>query len=174
MIWRTRGRLPDFSHSVHGTTEGEVQLLKNDGSVATQVVETVRAPNLGRKKADARFDGGDLLTVNSFLGANAIRGSDSIEGIDWCSSNNSTVCAVQQISVPLLIAVAQGHYFMRDGELIHEMAASEDKEFIVVEGMNHSLDTCGDCEKLTGEDYGNARKNLFDYIANWTNETFAD
>lgn len=171
IIWRTRGRLSDYSHSVHGKTERPAKLLKNDGTVVEQVVETVRAPNMGRKRSDGRFSGADMLTITSFLGANAIRGTNSIDGIDWCSSNNSTMCAVQSISVPILIGVAQGHYFLRDGEEIYDLSASDSKDFVVVEGMNHSLTTCKPCAEMTGADYGNARKNLFDYIANWTAET---
>ena len=174
VIWRTRGRLSDFSDGVHGSTEGPAKLLKNDGSVETGIVDTVRAPNLGRKRADAGFDGADMQTLTSFLSANAIRGDDSLDGIDWCSSNNSTMCAVQSISVPILVVAAQGHYFIRDAEQIHEMSASAEKEFIVVEGMSHGLGPCENCAEFTGAEYGNARSNLFDYIADWTAETVAD
>ncbi len=171
--WRSEGRLSDFSHSVHGGTLEPAKLLKNDGSIATDVVKTVRVPRLDRRTDDATMDGARFLTVNSFLGANAIRGENSLDGVDWCSSNNSTMCAVQSISVPILVVAAQGHYFIRDGEQIHSLAASEDKDFVVVEGMSHGIGPCGACAKATGADYGNARKNAFDYIANWTAEHVA-
>lgn len=173
-IWRTRGRLSDFSDGVHGTTEAPAKLLKNDGTISEEVVQTVREPNLGRKRSDGRFGGGDMQTLTSFLSANAIRGTNSLDGIDWCSSNNSTMCAVQSISVPILVVAAQGHYFIRDAEEIYDLSASAEKEFIVVEGMNHGLDTCEACAEATGADYGNARDNLFDFIASWTEETLRD
>lgn len=170
VVWRSRGRLSDTSHSVHGKTEGPAKLLKNDGSITEDIVESVRAPQLGRKKSDDGFDGARFLTVNSFLGANAIRGENSLDGVDWCSSNNSTMCAVQSISVPILVVAAQGHYFIRDGEQIHALSASEDKDFVVVEGMSHGIGPCKACAEMTGADYSNARKNAFDYIADWTEE----
>ena len=171
IFWRNDARLSDFSDSVHGATRAPAKLLKNDGSISEEVIETVRAPLPDRAESDATMDGVRLLTIESFLGANAIRGSDSLDGIDWCSSNNSTVCAVQSISAPVLVAAAQGHYFIRDGEQIHDLSASASKDFIVVEGMNHSLAPCKPCAELTGGDYGNATDNLFDYIATWTNDT---
>ena len=65
--------------------------------------------------------------------------------IDWCSTNNSTVCAVRVISVPTLVLAHQGHYFIRDGEEIFENAAAIDKEFIVVEGATHGGGNCNEC-----------------------------
>lgn len=174
IFYRNDARLSDISHSVHGGTLEPQKLLKNDGSISTEVIKTVRAPVSSRKVDDASFEGARFLTVNSFLGANAIRGTDSLDGVEWCSSNNSTVCAVQSISVPVLVAAAQGHYFIRDGEQIYELAASKDKDFITVEGMSHSLAECQKCTEMTGESYDNARKNLFDYIAKWTEEKVSE
>jgi hypothetical protein len=52
------------------------------------------------------IDSTKLLTVRSFLGANAIRATHSMDysQIDWCSSNNSTVCALDHVTIPMLIA----------------------------------------------------------------------
>ena len=41
------------------------------------------------------------------------------------------------VALALLVVAMGGHYFIRDGELIHEMAASKDKEFLVIEGAVH-------------------------------------
>ena len=47
------------------------------------------------------FDTGTkIFTLKSFLSANATRATNANGGIDYCSSNNSTTCAVQSISVP--------------------------------------------------------------------------
>jgi len=80
------------------------KLLKNDGTLeACCVIQSVRVAAPGIARQNATFDGGTLfLTVRSFLSANAIRATNSLDGIDHCSSNNSTVCALQSISVPVL------------------------------------------------------------------------
>ena len=80
-----------------------------------------------------------------------------MDGIDWCSSNNSTPCALQSISVPLLITAMGGHYFIRDNEIHYEMAASKDKDFVVVEGATHGITPCTACEKTPGQ-YSNVTR----------------
>ena len=58
-----------------------------------------------------------------FLSA-AIRATNSMDGVAWCSTHNSVPFAVQDISVPILITGMQGNYFMRDNEIHYELAAS--------------------------------------------------
>ena len=96
------------------------------------------------------------LTLKSFLTANAIRSTNSMTGIDWCSSNNSTPCAVGQIARPLLVAAMGGNTGLRDNEMLYEMASSRDKDFFVVEGATHNIEPCTECESRKGQ-YGNAR-----------------
>jgi hypothetical protein len=174
VVYRASARLSDFSTGVHRGTLAPRKLLKNDGTVQTQVIDTVRISNPGNEEDDASFDGGGAmdLTVNSFLSANAIKSTHSLDGIDWCSSNNSTICAVRSIQLPILVVAAQGHYFIRDGEQIFQNSVSPDKDFYVVEGMTHGLGPCAPCSAATGNPYGNARKNLFDLAASWANARF--
>jgi len=112
-----------------------------------------------------------VLTVKSFLSANAIRATDSLDysKIDWCSSNNSVPCALKTITVPVLIAAMQAHYFVTDSEYFLDIAKSTDKEFIAIEGAVHMFTPCTDCE---GGPYNNSVKNLFDYVAKWINARF--
>jgi len=148
------------------------KLLKNDGTIVKQIVESVRvlAPELAQ--LNPAFNGGTLfLTVRSFLSANAIRAWNSIDGIDDCTSNNSTVCAVQSISVPVLFASMQGHYFIRDNEIHYDLAKSVDKDFIIIEGATHGITPCVPCEQFPGQ-YSNSVKNFFDYVAGWINARF--
>jgi hypothetical protein len=140
----------------------------------TQIVESVRPAPMtpGAAARNGSFDGGTrLLTVRSFLSANAIRAKDAMDDIDWCSSNNSTPCALRSISVPLLITAMGAHYFVRDNEIHYEVAASADKDFIVLEGATHGIRPCTACEKTPGQ-YGNSVKNFFDYVAKWINARF--
>jgi pimeloyl-ACP methyl ester carboxylesterase len=174
VFYRDSARLSDFSTGVHRGTLNAQKLLKNDGTIVTQIVNTVRVPDPGNREADQTFDGGGTkaLSINSFLSANAIRSTHSLDGIDWCSSNNSTVCAVRTIKVPVLVTSMQGHYFIRDGEMILENAASPDKGFVVIEGATHGLGPCTACSAVTGVSYSNATKNLFDLAASWANARF--
>ncbi len=169
VFYRSSARLSDFSTGVHRGTRSPARLLRNDASIADpQIVNTVRVPDPGNKEDDAGDAGTRDLTITSFLSANAIRSKHALEDIDWCSSNNSTVCAVRSISVPILVVAAQGHYFIRDGEQIFEEAASIDKNFIVVEGMTHGLGNCTACAVFHGTGpYTNVPANLWNHVANW-------
>lgn len=156
---------------LHSTVKPQ-KLLKNDGTIVTQIVESVRVPAPELAKLNPAFNGGTLfLTVRSFLSANAIRSWDSIDGIDHCTSNNSTVCAVQSISVPVLFATMQGHYFIRDNEIHYDLAKSKDKDLIVIEGAEHGITPCVPCEQFPGQ-YSNSVKNFFDYVTAWISARF--
>jgi len=167
-------RLMELDPSVHHATLKPQKLLKNDGSVVTQIVESVRPAPMtpGSAARNASFiNGTRLLTLRSFLSANAIRAKDSMDDIDWCSSNNSTPCALRSITVPVLITAMGAHYFVRDNEIHYQVAASADKDYIVVEGATHGIRPCTACEKTPGQ-YSNSVKNYFDYVAKWINARF--
>ena len=177
IVDRDSARLSDFSTGVLRGTLQPAKLLKNDGTIdASQIVNTVRVPDgTGNQETDASLSGAMFLTVTSFLSANAIRSTNSLDGIDWCSSNNSTPCAVSHLSpsLPILVLAMQGHYFIRDGEQIFEMSTSSDKDFVVIEGATHGLGPCTVCSALHGgADYSNARTNLFNYVRDWANAKF--
>jgi len=148
-------------------TAKPVKLLRNDATISTQVVHSVFVPDPKLAELHRTFGGGTkVLTLRSFLSANAVRSTDSLEQIDHCSSNNSTICAVQSISVPELFAAMGAHYFVRDTEDEFERAKSRDKDMIVVEGATHGFAPCTRCETVPGQ-YGNSVKNFFDYVAGW-------
>jgi hypothetical protein len=154
------------------STSRPEKLLTNDGTVKTQIIQSVAVPQPETAVTNRAFDmGTKIFTLKSFLSANATRATNSRDGIDYCSSNNSTTCAVQSISAPILIAAMGGYHFIRDDEIIFEKAASRDKDYIVIEGAVHGFGPCTDCEKTKGQ-YSNTVKNLFDYISDWTNKRF--
>ena len=68
-----------------------------------------------------------------------------------------------------------GHYFIHDGENIYNMAASKDKDFIVIEGAVHGGTPCKACMpegmQYDGR-YDNAIKNNFVYLAKWIKTRF--
>jgi hypothetical protein len=51
-------------------------------------------------------------------------------------------------------------------EMLSDMAASRDKEFVVVEGATHNIEPCSECETRKGQ-FGNATKNFSDYVIRW-------
>lgn len=174
IAYRDSARLSDFSTGVWKGTLNPAKLLKNNGTIdASQVVNTVRVSDPSNKETDESLSGALFLTLTSFLSANAIRSFNSLEGIDWCSSNNSTPCAVASFSpsLPVLVMSMQGHYFIRDGEFIYQSSVSTDKDYVVVEGATHGLAPCTACSALHGNaDYSNARINLFNYVRDWANK----
>jgi pimeloyl-ACP methyl ester carboxylesterase len=165
-------RLMELDPSIHRGTLKPQKLLKNDGSVSTQIVSSVRRAAQGYERRNASFEGGArVMTLRSFLSANAIRAKDSMDDVDWCSSNNSTRCAVKNITVPLLITAMGAHYFIRDNETHFEEAASTDKDFVIVEGATHGFAPCTACETTPGQ-YANSQRNFFDYVAKWISARF--
>ena len=159
--------IPEFM-----ATASPRKLLKNDGTIVTQVVHSSAAPELEQPKTNRLFNGGArLLTINSFLSASATRSANALDGIEHCSSNTSTICNVQSIKAPTLVAAMGGWRFIRDQERMYELSPAADKDFIVIEGAEHNYTPCRPCEKTPGQ-YSNSAKNLFDYMAKWANDRF--
>ena len=148
------------------------KLLRNDGTIVRRVVHSVYVPDPKLEQEHLAFDTGTkILSIRSFLSANAVRSTNALDGIDDCSSNNSTICAVQSIAVPELFAAMGAHYFVRDVEREYDVAKSRDKDYVVIEGSTHFFTPCIPCETTPGE-YSNTMKNLFDYIRDWIDKRY--
>jgi len=159
-------RLMQVDLSIHHSTLLPRKLLKNDGTVESRFpVVSVRPVSTDSPSAHS-FGATMFLTTKSFLSVRAVKSTDSMDGIDFCSSNNSTPCNLQNMTIPLLVTNMGGHYFIRDGEQYFDMAASPDKDFYVIEGATHGGTECTACETTPGQ-YNNATKNLFDLMARW-------
>ena len=165
-------RLMTLDPSIHPGTVRAQKLIKNDGTVVTEIVKSARVPSPQLARQNASFENGTrLLTVKSFLSANAVRGADSMDCIDHCSSNNSPPCHLPTITVPTLVTAMGGHYFIRDNEIHYELAGAKDKDFVVVEGAEHGQTPCVPCESTPGQ-YSNSVKNFYDYVREWINKRF--
>ena len=148
------------------------KLLRNDGSIVTQVVKSLEPPHPQQARRNRTFgDGTKVLSIKSYLSANAVRSTNSIDGIDHCSNNNSTICAMQYIKVPTLIAAMGAYHMLRDEEMMYDRSAASDKDYVVIEGAELNYTACKQCETTPGQ-YGNSLKNMFDYIAKWANARF--
>lgn len=171
------------------TTKPE-KLMMNDGTiVSNQIVQSLRLPRPtfapGNPGGNDTFDSGTKnLTVTSFLSANAIKSTDSADykQIDWCSSNNSTPCALQNISVPLLVTAMGAHYFVVDSEQYYlNYAASQDRDFVVFYGLVHGIAPCtpgtswgipagANCSAVGPLD--KQVVNYWNYVFNWIQSRF--
>jgi hypothetical protein len=166
------GRLAEMDLSIHPGTVKPHKLLKNDGTIVTEIIKSVRvADSKNPERAKSFHEGSKFLTVKSFLGTRAIRASHALDRIDYCSNNNSTPCHLQKITVPILILGMGGHYFLRDNEIHYELSASADKEYVIIEGASHGIRPCKVCESTPGQ-YSNTVKNTFDYVEKWINARF--
>jgi len=170
-------RLMSLDSAIRHATAQPEKLLKNDGTVVKQSVESVAPPRPELAKLNRTFGEGARggLTIRSFLSSNAIRSTDSMDEkrIDLCSSNNSTPCMLQSVSVPLLAVAHQASFqnLIQEVEFNYLSAKSADKDFVVIEGSMTSIGACTNCAKPATE-YSNARRNFFDYAAKWINERF--
>lgn len=169
-------RLMRLDPTIDHATLKPRKLIRNDGSIEDCcIVESVRPVSSSREENESFWDGTRIMTLRSFLSTRAIRSTHSMTEIDYCSSNNSTVCNVRHVSVPILVAAMGGHYFLRNTEIYFEEAASKDKDYIVVEGAVHGITPCTKCmppgEEYDGR-YDNSVKNYFDYVAAWINDRF--
>jgi hypothetical protein len=170
------GRLLRLDPSIDHSTLKPRKLIKNDGTIEDCcIVESVRPVSSSREENEAFWSGTRMLTLRSFLSVRAIRSTHAMTEIDYCSSNNSTVCNVQNISIPVLVTAMGGHYFIRNAEIYYELASSKDKDFVVIEGAVHGITPCTKCmpagEEYDGR-YDNSVKNYFDYVADWINDRF--
>ncbi len=106
------------------------KLIHNDGTITVQPIHSVYVPDPHLAILHETFDNGTkLLSVRSFLSANAVRSTNSIDGIDDCSSNNSTICAVKSITVPELFLGMGAYEFVREVEEEYDVAISRDKDY---------------------------------------------
>ncbi|HZZ94212.1 MAG TPA: hypothetical protein VFE23_16750 [Usitatibacter sp.] len=164
-------RLSQIDLSIHHGTLLPRKLLKNDYTVESRFpVVSVRPVSLSPGDEQG-FGSSMFLTLKSFLSVRAVRSTNSFFDVDFCSSNNSTPCNLQQLTAPLLVTTMGGHYFIRDAEQYFDMAASPDKDFYVIEGATHGGTECTACETTPGQ-YNNATKNLFDLMRDWMNARF--
>ena len=152
-------------------------LLREAGPVREQIIRSVRVP---QASAEDNRDGSAAplrgTTVRTYMSNQAIRTTpeyqiteDDILGIDWDSSNHSTVSNIRGVKVPLGITAMTGHYFLRTSEMIFDAAGSTDKEVVFIEGAVHGLTPCQPCAARhnNGVPYGDTVKVLYDYWAEW-------
>ncbi len=157
-------------------TKGEYPLITPTSPNGTvQVVHSVRVPSASPVPSSPQANDAtpNAFTVNTFLSTSAIKApdyhltADSIEGVDWASSNTSTVINVQGITVPLLMMSMTAHYWVVPSEMYYRAAhRSKHKTLAYVEGATHVFTPCTVCQG-SGNAFGDTQAEVFNYAARW-------
>ena len=153
------------------------RLLKADGTEAMETLVSLRPPS-GNPREARGFGSVLQVSVKNFLGAHALRTTpdynqteDDVTGVDWASSNSSTIPNVRGVTTPLLIEVMTAHYFLRPGEMILDAAGSADKSMVGIEGATHMLSPCAACGPAPAA-FGDTVKRAYDYLDGWAATRF--
>ena len=153
-------RLMSRTHAPH-------VLLKADGSQPVQVIPTTYGGLSEPDHEDRMGNTTQEITVRNFLSFLALRTrpdyavtEDRITGVEWRSVGNSIPGSVQAIRVPSLFMAGTCASHMVFLETAYDLSAAKDKEFVGVEGGNHSFAACK-------PEYGNPAKHAFDYVDAW-------
>jgi hypothetical protein len=165
-------------------TMGQYPLITPTRPFGTvQTINTVRVPAASvvpssPQANDSWAGSGKNFTVNTFLSTSAISApgyrltADSIEGVDWTSSNTATVSNVAGISAPLLIMSMTAHYWIVPSEMYYLAATkSNAKTLAYVYGAIHTFTPCTVCPMPLGP-FGDTVDETFNYVANWLNMHF--
>jgi pimeloyl-ACP methyl ester carboxylesterase len=173
----TSARLWQPDISLLRKTKKEYKLLKGDGSTPTTQLTSVRLPS-GNVREAMGYGSVLNVSVRNFLGAHAVRTTpdynqteDDVTGVDWASSNTSTISNIKGVSIPMLIEVMTGHYFLRTGEMILEASASSSKEMVGIEGASHGITPCVPCGSSPTQ-FGDTVKRAYDYMDGWLAKQF--
>jgi hypothetical protein len=166
-------RLNQADSAVLAHTHGEHMLLKADGTTPVQIVPNVREGKAtSERQRDTLAATAQYMTVRQFLAFSAIKTtndfaitSDSLKGIIWRSSANSLQGNVQNIHVPSLFMAGSCMIHLIPLEEAYDNSGAKDKEFVAVEGADHSFLPCK-------PEYGDTQKRAFDYADKWLQKHF--
>lgn len=147
------------------------------------VPEAEQSPIPVTPQANDEWDNGQCIggcnfTVNNFMSTFAINATgyrltpDSMEGVDWASSNTSVITNIAGITTPLLTMAETGHYWVVPSEMYYRAATrATDKTLAYVWGGSHSFTPCTQCETTPGE-FGDTEAETFNYMASWLDARF--
>jgi pimeloyl-ACP methyl ester carboxylesterase len=154
-------------------------LLKADGTIATQIVPTVRAP-FTPMDASEKLSTAQQLTVREFLSTYAMRvdsdyaiTADGFRGIHFDSNLTSPIGNIEGIRIPSLFMGMTGSYEFMSAEAIYDNSPAKDKSLGFVEGASHNFTPDAQAERYHHTSYGDTVKRLFDYVDAWLTSRFA-
>jgi len=165
-------------------TKGQYLLITpTSPNGAVQQINSVRTPAASvvasSPQADDSWAGsGKPFTVNTFMSTSAISApdyqltADSIDGVDWSSSNTATVSNVAGISAPMLMMSMTAHYWVVPTEMYYQAAEkSTDKTLAYVYGAIHTFTPCTVCG-IPASQIGDTVTETFNYAASWLASRF--
>lgn len=177
-------RISTQDTSLLSRTKGQYPLITPTSPNGTvQVINSVRVPSASvvpstPQANDSWAGSGRNFTVNTFMSNSAINAphyrltADSIEGVDWASSNTSTVSNVAGITAPLLIMSMTAHYWVVPSEMYYLAATkSRSKTLAYVYGAIHTFTPCTVCG-IPANQIGDTVAETFNYVANWLQTVF--
>ncbi len=164
--------------SLWAHTRNAWPLLHPDGTITKEIVHSVRVPRgVTQSTTPSLYSSGMMTTVRCFLNSFALRTTEgfaydgsSFYGIDYQSSYNNVVGAVETLTVPLLMMGMTGSHEYFSSETFYEHAKSADKTLAYVEGATHNFSPCKACAVAQGKPenyYGDTLKTLVDYMDGW-------
>ena len=173
--------IPGMFNDVNGPSPSKTQVsllshtkqahlvLKPDGTIATEVVHSVRPP----VDPEAAALVGSLCcyslnySLRAYLANDAIRTTkdfavtdDDVVGIDWNSSVDSPIVNAEGITVPTIVLVNTCYRLVVTGEILFDHIAAKDKTYVASEGALHGFTPCR-------PEYGDTKKRAFDFVDNW-------
>ena len=167
------GQVWSYDLNVGSHTHDPHVLVKPDGTRITQVVQSVREPYKTASSPNVRAASAYITTVRKFLSTWACRalpdygyGADYIKGIDYQSTYNSPVAAVEKIKVPLLIVAMSAGQLLVSAETIYNHATSQDRSLIFIEGATHGT------TPINWEKYGNTTTTTVNVFNSWMSGKF--
>ncbi len=165
-LWSIDLRLWSRTHNAY-------KLVHKDGSVTTEIIHSLRLPNSSASGTVTSsftslfIKGSRDTSVRRFLNSWACRSTsqygyneDSVTGIDWQSTYNSTPGSVESVTVPLLVVGMGAGSLLVSNELAYQYGASPVKDIAFIEGAIHVTLPVSPL-------YGDTRKTTFDYINGW-------
>jgi pimeloyl-ACP methyl ester carboxylesterase len=169
-----KSRVYKTDPSLLSQTKSEWTLVRGNGTRTKELIQSVRDPKETDSEPPLRYHGDEVMpmTVQKYLSTHTARieedfrlTKDSIRGIDFESTNASTIGNIRDVTVPLLVLPATGHYFIVQGEMFYCNAGSQDKSLIYIHGGDHGFEPIR-------EEFGDTFGAAFDEISRWTSDRF--
>ena len=166
-------RLNMADSSILAETHGAHPHLRADGTTPVEIARSTRkAAATPAEDRDTLEETTQFTTVRHFLSylattttADYAMTKNDIKGVDWSSSANTVAGSLEGVTVPTLVMAGSCTIHMVPLKIGFDHAAAKDKEFVVVEGGDHSFRPCR-------PEFGDSAKKAFDYVDNWLNKRF--
>jgi pimeloyl-ACP methyl ester carboxylesterase len=167
------GQIYSYDLKWEARTHDPHWLVKPDGTRVNEVVHSLREPYKTTSSPTPKITAGYVTTVRRFLNTWACRplpdfgyGEDYVRGIDYQSTYNSPVAAVEKIKAPLLILSMSAGQLLVTAETIYNHATSADRSLIFIEGATHGT------TPINWDKYGNTTTTTVNTLDSWLSAKF--